>query len=308
MNKAFLFLLLAWGLGSCEPSSQKEKIASVTCLNLQWEQGQEVSGNNAYLHTKAFCEMGNRLTGSPAYEKQLLYLEEKLKSYGWQTQRRSFSVEGQNMVNLYASFPSQTAARPLLLSCHIDCKAGIEDFVGANDGASGAAALLEIARMLSFTPEQAEKVELVFFDGEEALAWSMTADDGLYGSKWDAARREAEGTLPRWQINLDMVGGRGIAIAPPMMDTSEEMYQLYSQAVNELALNPTRWTMAPSSYMDDHQPYLKQGVDSLNLIGLFTHTDWWHTAKDDMSLICPNALHDACLLTLKCVERLLELK
>ncbi len=267
------------------------------------------SGENAYIHTQAFCDMGERITGSPAYEKQLLYLEKHLSALGWTTQRREFTAAGHKMVNLYATYgkTGSTKKYPILLSCHIDTKIGVsEKFVGANDGASGAAALIEIARILAKSPQVAEKIEIAFFDGEESFAWSMTEADGLFGSKWDADRREKEGTLPTWQINLDMVGGHRIPIAIPMVDTSIAMYREYSNAVEALKLSPTQWKVVNASYLDDHIPFLRKGVKSLNLIGQFTVGGWWHTEKDNMSIISKSKLEESCRMTLQLIKQLLE--
>ncbi len=296
--------LLALTVSSCDSKVNEPVVAQPKTIT--WDNGQAVSGQNAYQHTQAFCDMGPRPSGSEAYEQQLQYLERELQKNGWTTKRQELSARGVPMTNLIAQFGGGDAVRPLLLSCHIDTKIHIhEHFVSANDGASGAGALIEIARMLAQNPEQAKNIEIIFLDGEESFAHNMTAEDGLYGSKFDAAVRAAADTLPKWQINLDMVGGRRVPIAPPAVDTSDFMYAQYARAIRELGLSPERWTVAPTSYLDDHVPYLEQGVDSLNLIAHFVGSDWWHTVKDDMSLICPNALRDSCRVTLKLIEQLL---
>lgn len=257
------------------------------------------SGHNAYVHCDAICAMGPRYSGSAAYEQQLCYLEKHLHAAGWQTARDTFTApNGVKMCNLRA-FRSHTHC-PLLLSCHIDTKTNIApDFESADDGASGAAVLLELARVL-----RNEQVELIFLDGEESFATRMSETDGLYGSKFDVARRR--GALPRWQLNLDMVGGRNKTIAIPSLDTSDFMYAQYSAAVRALGLSEEKWTVWPGGYMDDHLPYLEAGVDSLNLIAVFSGSNWWHTPKDNMSRICPRSLHESGLMTQQLVKQLLN--
>lgn len=257
------------------------------------------SGHNAHTHCAAICALGPRYSGSAAYEQQLLYLEKHLHAAGWQTVRDAFTApNGVKMCNLRA-FRSAVPC-PLLLSCHIDTKTNIApDFESADDGASGAAVLLELARVLCN-----EQVELIFLDGEESFAPRMSETDGLYGSKFDVARRGS--TLPRWQINLDMVGGRNKTIAIPSLDTSDFMYAQYADAVRTLGLSEERWTVWPGAYMDDHLPYLEAGVDSLNLIAVFSGSNWWHTTKDNMSRICPRSLHESGLMTLQLVNQLLN--
>ena len=172
-------------------------------------------------------------------------------------------------------------------------------FESADDGASGAAVLLELARTLCD-----DRVELIFLDGEEAFARNMSETDGLYGSKYDVARRGDQ--LPRWQINLDMVGGRNKCIAIPVLDTSDYMYNHYAAAVRALGYSEANWTVWPGGYLDDHLPYLEAGVESLNLIAAFSGSNWWHTARDNMNRICPRSLHESGCMTRQLINQLLS--
>ena len=294
-------LLLVPLLCSCDDTSSTrapaEPAAAVT--QEEWVTTPDFSGQNAYNHCAAICRLGPRFSGSPAYEKQLQYLEKHLHAAGWQTVRDSFQApNGVKMSNLRAV--RGTASAPLLLSCHIDTKINISpQFESADDGASGAAVLLELARVL-----HDERVELIFLDGEESFARHMSEKDGLYGSKFDVARRN--NTLPRWQINLDMVGGRNKTIAIPLLDTSDFMYDQYSAAIRATGFSEEKWTVWPGGYLDDHIPYLDAGVDSLNLIAHFSGSNWWHTPKDNMSRICPRSLHESGLLTRQLIHQLLS--
>lgn len=265
----------------------------------------DFDGQNAYLHSHNICALGPRLSGSPAYAAQLDYLEKNLTAAGWRVERDSFPVRGITMTNLRAVRGESAAARPLLLSCHIDTKINISpNFESADDGASGAAVLLETARTLP--ADTADRVELIFLDGEESFAPRMSEEDGLYGSKYDVARRGSN--LPRYQINLDMVGGRNKTIAPPSMETSDFMYAHYMAAVRALGFREDKWTIWPGSYMDDHLPYLEAGVESINLIAVFVGADWWHTPRDNMSRICPDSLRESGRMTAELIRRLLTEK
>ena len=307
MKRSITATLLLAALCSCDDKPKEQDKLQFSLEEIQSEESlDQPSGQVAYNHCAAICDLGPRPSNSAGYEAQLRYLEQHLQAAGWKTQRRAFTGAGIPMQNLHATWGEATHLRPLLLSCHIDTKINVsEDFVGANDGASAAAALLEIARMLTRKPQQAEQVEIIFLDGEESFAWNMTEEDGLYGSKWDAQRRDDEGSLPKWQINLDLVGGRDVPIAPPSMDTPPSMYTEYSEAIRTLQFSPEQWTMAPTSYLDDHRPYLDKGVLSLNLIGHFVGSNWWHTPKDDMSIICPNALSESMRMTLQLINQLI---
>ncbi|MCQ2364577.1 MAG: M28 family metallopeptidase [Akkermansia sp.] len=265
------------------------------------------SGDNAYLHTAALCELGPRPSGSEAYARQLGYLETRLTAAGWQVARDSFSApNGVPMCNLRARFGEGNHTRPVLVSCHIDTKR-LPGFIGADDGASGAGAMLELARVLTAQhPQLAEQVEFIFLDGEESFGAHMTEQDGLYGSRHDVARRSAARELPRYQINLDMVGGADCAIAVPAYDTSDKMLAQYAKAILAENLSDSRWTVVPASYRDDHRPYLEAGVDALNLIADFRGSTWWHKSGDTMARISSRPLSETGRLCLRLLAQLLR--
>ncbi len=301
-----LVFLLALLLTGCDDSpSVAESKPPVSLPNEGvLRQTAEFSGENAYIHCHHICALGPRPSGSEAYQAQLGYLRKHLAAAGWHVTPRSFSLtNGVSMTNLHATFGEQETTRPIIITCHIDTKIGIgPNFVGADDGASAAAAMLELARILSTTPEQASQVELIFFDGEESFAPRMTEHDGLYGSRYEVQRRR--NTLPRYQINLDMVGARNKTIAIPLMDTDVVMLQEYEKAIAELGFSERRWTVHHGSYMDDHTPFLEAGVHSLNLITDFLRGGWWHTEKDAMDRICPNSLRESGEMTLQLIRQL----
>ncbi len=301
-----IIFLLALLLAACDDSpsvTANERTISLPNGGLL-QQTAEFNGENAYIHCHNICALGPRPSASPAYQAQLEYLTKHLTQVGWQVTPRSFTLSnGVGMTNLHATFGERGASRPIIITCHIDTKIGIgPNFVGADDGASAAAAMLELARILSTTPEQASQVELIFFDGEESFAPRMTEKDGLYGSRYEVHRRRH--ALPRYQINLDMVGARNKTIAIPLMDTDAVMLQEYEKAISALGLSERRWTVHHGSYMDDHTPFLEAGVHSLNLITDFLRGGWWHTEKDAMDRICPNSLRESGLMTLQLIRQL----
>lgn len=304
-----LLLLLLCLLFSCSEqdsagSTRSDENAASQSPAAQLRETPTFSGENAYVHCGNLCALGPRPSGSVTYREQLNYLTKYLQQYGWRVNEQSFKLSnGHGMSNLHAVFGESSSPRPILITCHIDTKIGIgKNFVGADDGASAAAVMIELAHILAATPEAASDVELVFYDGEEAFGRHMTHQDGLYGSRYDIARRGSQ--LPLYQINLDMVGGRNKTIAVPLMDTSETMLSVYEQAVSELNFSNRRWTVHPGSYLDDHTPFVEADVDSLNLIADFTNSNWWHTEKDNMSRICPKSLAETGRLVLQLITLL----
>lgn len=304
-NITALPLLAGLLLCACGDNTLPQKPVQAQPVPMQLQETTEYSGDNAYVHCAALCKIGPRHTGTAGYKAQLAYLTQHLQKAGWSVTPRPFTLSnGARMVNLHATFGDATATRPILVTCHIDTKQGVSpDFVGADDGASAAAAMLELARILAATPQKASAVELVFFDGEESFAWKMTEEDGLYGSRYDVMRRGEN--LPRYQLNLDMVGGRNKTIAVPLLDTSEEMLAVYEAVIEELKLSERRWTVHPGGYMDDHLPFEKAGVKSLNLICDFMKGNWWHTERDTMERICPDSLQETGNVVLALLNKLI---
>src|SRR3954469_7070765 len=143
----------------------------------------EVSGAEALAHVQKLVDLGPRPSGSEAIAKARSYIKEQLKVFGWTVNEQPFTDKTPRgevkFVNLIAHFTASEPKRGLpvqmplpsfLLCSHYDTK--IFDtlrFVGANDGGSSTGLLLELARVLAKQPELAAKIELVFFDGEEAV-------------------------------------------------------------------------------------------------------------------------------------------
>ena len=177
----------------------------------------------AWLHLETLVGLGARPSGSKANESARNYIELSLKEAGLDPIRETFSAPTPSghvtFTNIYADFPAtttnETGAAPMVVLCtHFDTKRLEIDFVGANDGASGVALPLELARVLGRQP-RAFTVELLFFDGEEAFGPDITRADGLYGSRFLAASAAADGTLAevRALIVVDMLADRDLNLA-----------------------------------------------------------------------------------------------
>lgn len=275
----------------------------------QLQETDHFNGGNAMFHAARITEMGDRGPGTPGYRRQLDYLKKELAKHGWTCLEQSFEKKTPGglvqFVNLRARFgkePDFHAPIRGLLSCHIDTKQGIPEFTGANDGASGAAAILETARILAGEPERAGKLELVFFDGEESFAEHMDSDDGLYGSKYYAASLQQP--LPGWLLNLDMVGRQGKKIRIPPM-TPQSMYRAYSRAIRELGYSPEEWGVSAYAILDDHVPFMERGMDTLNLIDDFQDGNWWHTSRDNIGILGEKSFQETGEMTLHILRQLL---
>jgi len=216
--------------------------------------------------------------------RQHSYIVGQLKTFKCEVTVDAFTAQTPTgpvtMKNIIARFPG-TSGRMMVFSGHYDTKLmpGI-NFVGANDGGSSAGFLLEMARTLSGAARH-DDVYLVWLDGEEAFAqWTDT--DSLYGSRHLAEKWARDGTLGRIRalINVDMIGDRDLGILMEM-HSSATLRRLVWQTAADLGYRKHFLTQ-PMSLEDDHVPFLRQGVNALDLIDYDygPGNSFWHTPKD----------------------------
>ena len=190
-------------------------------------------------------------------------------------------------VNLIATFGSQSA--PSFLVCsHYDTKTfDNARFVGANDGGSSTGVLLEVARVLAERPDLASKIELVFFDGEEAYQ-AFTETDGLYGSRYFAKQLVAQdkAKLFRGGMLFDMVGDKSLTITLPPDSPPELARAVFASAE---ALNVRKhFTYFDRDITDDHTPLNEAGIPVIDLID-FDYPQW-HTPDDTIDKLSADSL------------------
>src|SRR5438874_12080208 len=255
-----------------------------------WE---EFSGEKAFAQVQRLVDFGPRPAGSKALEKSRDYIEGQLQASGWQVTRRAFNDDTPRgkiqFVNLIARFSGERhAASPSFLLCsHYDTKLfDTIRFVGANDGGSSTGLLLELARVIGQHPDLARKIELIFFDGEEACE-QFSATDGLYGSRYFARQLQREGAKQfRGGLLFDMVGDRSLGITLPN-DSPAEMARDIFAASEALKLR-NYFTYLGRELIDDHVPLNAIGIPTLDVIDF--DFPWWHTADDTMDKISAQSL------------------
>jgi len=272
-------------------------------------------GDEAFAHTEKILAIGPRPPESKELEKVLAYLAGQLATHGWTTQTQEFdrsTPKGRvHFTNLRARFGKADDPavwqRPvdLILACHIDSKIIPHiRFLGADDSASAAGAILVIARKLADNhPDLAKRIELVFFDGEESFAHDITPTDGLYGSRHYARILRSWQHKPRFGIVLDMIGHRNLSIRIPS-DTPEPLRRALMDAAR--AEKTTHFFEPPSAPItDDHVPLNNAGVPTIDIVGDFPSKPWWHTSRDNIHNISPKSLDASIRTTLTLIQNLL---
>ncbi len=276
---AILFLISLVPTG---PSTAKEmKI---------WE---EFSGEKALAHVQRLVDFGPHPVGSDAIEKARDYIEKELRQAGWQVTRQAFTDDTPrgkaHFVNLIARFSGdgKVASPSFLLASHYDTKLfDTIQFVGANDGGSSTGLLLELARVLGNHPNLARRIELVFFDGEEAYE-EFSATDGLYGSRYFAKQLHGEGTKQfRGGMLFDMVGDSSLDITLPADSPPALARDVF--AASEALKVRNYFSYLDRDLIDDHVPLNGLGIPTIDIID-FDYS-WWHTAGDTMDKISAQSL------------------
>src|SRR5438132_5906712 len=256
-----------------------------------WE---NFSGEKAFTHVQHLVELGPRPAGSEALEKSRLYIIEQLKSAGWTVARSQFSDQTprgkMTFVNLVARFGAseKKEAAQFLLCSHYDTKTfDTIRFVGANDGGSSTGLLIEMARVLALSPALAAKIELLFFDGEEAFE-NFTATDGLYGSRHFAQELHDSGKAKsvRGGILFDMIGDKSLDLTLPS-DSPAALTRNIFAAADALGQR-AYFTYLDRGMTDDHTPLNEIGIPVIDLIDFDFPP--WHTAADTLDKISAESL------------------
>lgn len=242
--------------------------------------------------------LGPRHPGSQALAELVDLLEAELTVLGFTTRRETFEVEvpvtpstpeGKlTYTNLIADLPAAEAEAPMVLvGGHIDTKFLGADFVGANDGGSSTAVLLELGRGLAASGPRAATWRLAFFDGEEAVRRDWVGNDNTYGSRRHAIElcKRGEDRRVGAVVVVDMVADRDLTLTWDDYSTAW-VRQVFWEAARAEGLEssvgrPSRGTLVK----DDHLPFLDLDLPAVDLIDLDyggPMRPWWHTSADTL--------------------------
>lgn len=253
-------------------------------------------GGRAFQYLEHVVAFGPKPVGSKALEATRAYIIRQLKQDGCkvvQDPLTGYTPDGKiPMVNLIAELPGTEPRHIVMIAGHYDTK--LEKnfrFVGANDGGSSTAFLLELARELEPTRHKLT-YWIVFFDGEEALKhWS--AADSLYGSRQFAQKLTEEGDLSRIRamILVDMIGDAHLGIRQDLNSTPW-LTQLVWKEADKLGYSGYFLNSDPIPVLDDHIPFVNRGVSAVDLIDFDygPENSYWHTAQDSTRHCSPSSL------------------
>lgn len=249
---------------------------------------QTFDGDRAFHDVEYQVSLGARTPGSQAHRQAQSWIINELEKAGWETTTQNLEYMGQPIRNIIAS---RGSGRPwVILGAHYDSRfladqdPKIENRAlpvpGANDGASGVAVLLELARTLPQKPPL--KISLVFFDAE---------DNGrIPGWEWIMGSTAFVNSLedkPDMAVILDMVGDADLNLhfernSDP--NISEEIWQI----AQDLGYGDSFIPSVKYSILDDHTPFLQAGIPAVDVIDF--DYPYWHTIEDTPDKVSPESL------------------
>jgi glutaminyl-peptide cyclotransferase len=245
-------------------------------------------GAAALRHVERLVAIGPRPAGSPGAARARSYIVDELKKAGVSAKVESFDAMTPHgrlpMANVVAVILGR---RPdvILIAGHYDTK-WFRDitFVGANDGGSSAALLIELARRLRERPRE-YTYWVAWFDGEEARE-SWTPTDSLYGSRRMAAELGKSRRLPSAVIVADMIGDRDLGIRREAGSTAWMTDVIWASAVR--LGYATHFLQDTLAVEDDHAPFIRKGIPATLLIDFDFPP--WHTASDTLDKVSAQSL------------------
>jgi len=245
------------------------------------------NAERAYADIEYQLSLGPRIPGTKGHELILDWMQSELETNTWIVERQELIINGKTIINLIAS---RGAGDYVLLGAHYDTRIladqdpepSLRDHPvpGANDGASGVAVLLELARTLP--EDHPGAIKLVFFDAED--------NGGIDDWDWILGSRAFVQELvekPSAAIIVDMIGDADLEVYYERNSDVTLMNQIWQQARNlgydNVFIPEYRYSM-----LDDHTPFIEADIPAVDLID-FSYP-YWHTTSDTLDKVSPESL------------------
>jgi Zn-dependent M28 family amino/carboxypeptidase len=242
--------------------------------------------------------IGPRPSGTPAIEQARKYIKEQLAAAGLTAVEQKWTQATPAgrlaMSNLIATIRGARQDR-LVIAGHYDTKRFSQfRFVGANDGGSSAAFLIELGRVLKARKNQLT-IELLFLDGEEAVNPVWAGTDNTYGSRHYVESAKRDGSLAGLKalVLVDMIADRDLRIRRDTNSTPWLSDVIWGTA-KRLKLDdtfvpcPGNNPQCSTTIEDDHLPFLKAGISAVDIIDL--DFEQWHRPGDTLDAVSARSL------------------
>jgi glutaminyl-peptide cyclotransferase len=258
--------------------------------------GGAFDAERAFEDLEAQVAIGQRPAGSPESRETAELIADRLREAGV----RDVRIQRPHL-NVVGTIPGDEVSDAIVIGAHHDTKDDVgPGFEGANDGASGVAVVLELARALA-PGVQGPSIHFALFDAEEARGDRDFLSDGLRGSRQYvayASRGGQQGAAPLDEIGamvlFDLVGDCSLQI-PYEPNSSRDLYQQFAEAARDVDGSPAPFQGEADPILDDHIPFREADVPAVDLID-FTFGpgpspgEYWHTPEDTLDKVCPESL------------------
>ncbi len=252
--------------------------------------GDQFDGERAFADVAHQVSLGPRPVGSEAHAQTVAWIVESLGIAGWEAEVQELEMNGHPIRNIIATRGNDSGGEWIVLGAHYDTRLHadqdadperLEELVmGANDGASGVAVLLELARVL---PKDLDKrVWLVFFDAEDN--GRIEGWDWILGSTAFVAALDEH---PDLAVVVDMIGDADLQVYYEIFSDQAIREEIWKTAEN-LGYQDSFIQEEKYTILDDHKPFLDAGIPAVDIIDF--DYPYWHTTEDTLDKVSPQSL------------------
>lgn len=268
---------------------------AASCSSISYD----VNGHNALKHVEQQLEFGYRIPGSEASKSTSAYIKNELEKQGWNVKFQEYQKDKIPLINVIAK--NSTTDPYILLGTHYDTRRysdqepdeinRLTPVAGANDGASGTALLLEIARYLikSDTP-----IGLIFFDGEDQ--GNISEWEWSVGAQYFVDRLTFS---PKKVVIVDMIGDEDLNIFIEMNSDKELCEDIWSTAA-EFNFKKGFILQEKYSLIDDHAPFIRENIPTCLIIDF--DYPYWHTNEDTLDKVSAESLKQVGSVLIKWID------
>ena len=314
MKRIIYSLCVICGLLSCG-TTKKGQGSETKAVSVRF------NADSAYTFCTAQCAFGPRTMNSEAHERCGQWIAQKFAQYGYQVELQKADLKGYDgtvlkSTNIIATTPdgSPSGLPRLFICAHWDSRPWADNdpdeanwhqpVMAANDGASGVAVMLELARLLQQNDSASVAVDFICFDAEDwgVPQWSDESDSdswALGAQYWAANPHHPSPDTYQYAILLDMVGGQGAKFYREVfsMQHARSIVEKVWQAASAAGYGSFFPHQDGGYITDDHIPVNeKAGIPCIDIINHYpdceqsTFGPTWHTVNDDMQHLDKNTL------------------
>ena len=315
MRNIILIISIVLGCCSCS-TTKKSQTTEQSVVSV------EFNADTAYTFCAAQCDFGPRTMNSEAHERCAEWIQQQFEQYGYSVQMQKADLKGYNgtilkSTNIIASQKlkanSQKPEARIFICAHWDSRPWADNdpdeanwrkpVMAANDGASGVAVMLELARLLQQNDSARMAVDFICFDAEDwgIPQWEndVDGDSWALGAQYWANSQEPKAKSYQYGILLDMVGGQGAKFYREgfSLKYAHNIVERVWQAANTAGYASIFPYLDCGYVTDDHVPVNeKAGIPCIDIINHYPDCEQssfgptWHTVNDDMQHIDKNTL------------------